>query len=350
MEKLRMLFRIVVIETLIGVGIVIGYLIALILGLIVVASVILWLLSPAATPPIIVPSPDGKAAVKKQYGPLDEAGFVELRVVSPLLIFRPSYHLATVQNPTGVMNEDGATISWDGNRHIVVGWPMGGVPVQGPSRIRDIQISYREYDPVLSHVRSPHVVELPLHGVKVTFQETHVLDATARYVGTGRRVEHVQCVVKVSGFDGSLLSHVTAEVGGIAAGSGVGLKVSATRLSPDLAPQQTLTQAEFEGVFPKNDLTSAPGQQDGAVRYRLFTASEAKQIFAAIEKGEIDLLIGMNLGEKVVHYKAETLVDRKILDSFNSCSAKASLYGSPFSRNRSDEQALTSASGTTERP
>jgi hypothetical protein len=330
MYKLRVLFRIVVTETLIGVGIVLGYLVALVLGLIVVASMILWLLSPAATPPIIVPSPDGKAAVKKQYGPLDEAEYVELRVVLPLLIFHPSYHLATLQNPTGVTNEDGATISWDGNRRIVVGWPVGGIPVQGPSRIRDIQISYREYDPVLSHVPSLQVVELSLHDVTITFQETHVLDATARYVGTGRRVEHVQCIVKVSGFDGSLLGHVTAEVGGTATGSGVGLKVSATRLSPDIAPQQTLTQAEFEGVFPQNDLTSAPDQQDGTVGYRLFTVSEAKRVFAAIEKGKVDLLIGMNLGEKVVRYKAETLVDRKVLDSFNSCSAKASFYGVPF--------------------
>lgn len=196
MDKLRKLFRIVVTETLVGVGIVIGYLVALVLGLIVVASVILWLLSPAATPPTIVPSPDGKAAVEKQYGPLDEARYAELRLVSPMWVFRPSYHLATLQNPTGVTNEDGATISWDGNRRVVLGWPVGGTPIQGPSRIRDIQISYREYDPVLSHVPSPHVVDLSLHDVTVTFQEKHVLDATARYVATGRRVEHVQCILK----------------------------------------------------------------------------------------------------------------------------------------------------------
>lgn len=136
--------------------------------------------------------------------------------------------------------------------------------------------------------------------------------------------------IKVSGFDGSMLGRVSAEVGGTAAGSGIGLKVSATRLSSDLAPQKTLTQAEFEGVFPQNDLTLSPGQQDGAVAYRLFTVSEAKRVFVAIEKGQIDLLIGVNFGEMVLHYKAETAVDRKILDSLNSCSAKTSFYGVPF--------------------
>jgi hypothetical protein len=40
---------------------------------------------------------------------------------------------------------------------------------------------------------------------------------------------------------GSPLGHVTVEVSGTAAGIGIGLKVSATRLSLDLAPQQTLT-------------------------------------------------------------------------------------------------------------
>ena len=330
MGKLRTLFRTVVIETLVGVGITIGFLAVLVIGLIACAAVVMWIASPAPIPPLLVASPDGRAAVMKQYGPLDEAEYVELRVVVPWLIFHPSYHLATLQNPTGVTREDGATVSWDGNGRLILGWPAGGIPVRGPTRIGDIQISYREYDPVLSHVSSADVINLALHDVTATFQEQHVLERNSRYVATGRQVEHIQCAIKVSGFDGSLFGRVTVEVGGTAVGSGIGLKVYASRLAPDLAPSQTLTQAEFEGVFPQNDLTSAPGQEDGAVAYRLFTVNEAKQVFAAIKDGRVDLLLALNFGDKVLHYSGKVSINRTAIDSFNACSARARFYYTPF--------------------
>jgi len=164
----------------------------------------------------------------------------------------------------------------------------------------------------------------------VTFREQREQDAHARYAATGRRMEHLQCIVKVSGFDGSVSGNVTAEIGGTAVGSGIGLKVAVTPLSRGLSPQQTLTQAEFADVFPQNDLTSAPGQEGGAVMYRLFTASEAQRLFSAVGKGRIDLLVALNFGEKVIRYRGDAPVSSQVINSFNACSSKTSFYGTPF--------------------
>jgi hypothetical protein len=164
----------------------------------------------------------------------------------------------------------------------------------------------------------------------VTFREVHVLDPHTRYVASGRPVEHIQCMVKVSGFDGVVFDNVSAELGGTSVGSGIGLEVSASSLSRGRSPQQTLTQAELAGVFPQNDLTSAPGQEGGAVKYRLFTVNEAQQVFSAVETGRFDLLVALNFGEKVVRYKVETSANSQVIDSFNACSAKTSFYGVPF--------------------
>jgi hypothetical protein len=79
--------------------------------------------------------------------------------------------------------------------------------------------------------------------------------------------------------------HVT-ELGGTAVGSGIGLEAAVSPLSRGQSPQQTLTQAELADVFPQNDLTSAPGQEGGAVRYRLFTVNEAQQVFSAVERAQ----------------------------------------------------------------
>jgi hypothetical protein len=308
---------------LVVVVIFLGAIAALLLGFV-------WWTLPAATAPVTIPSPDGRAAVKKQYGPFDEAGYVDISVVSPGLFFDNSHRLATLQNPTGVTNEDGATISWSGSHHVTVGWPVNGMPVQGPSNVDGIQISYRAYDPDLSHVSEQNVVSLPLHHVAVTFREAHVQDPHARYVASGRPVEHIQCIVRVSGFDGSVFDNVTAELGGTAVGSGIGLEVGVTPLPRGKSPQQTLTQAELADVFPQNDLTSAPGQEGGEVRYRLFTVNEAQQVFSAVKRGRFDLLVALNFGEKVIRYKVETSVSSQVINSFNACSAKTSFYGIPF--------------------
>jgi hypothetical protein len=111
---------------------------------------IVWWSLPPASAPVTIPSPDGRSAVTKQYGPFDEAGYVDINVVSPGPFFDHSYRLATLQNPTGVTNEDGATISWNGDHHVTVAWPVNGIPVRGPGNLAGIQISYRAFDPDLS--------------------------------------------------------------------------------------------------------------------------------------------------------------------------------------------------------
>ncbi len=291
---------------------------------------IVWWTMPAASAPVTIPSPDGRAAVKKQYGPFDEAGYVDISVVSPGLFFDHSHRLATIQNATGVTNEDGATIAWNDNHHVTVGWPLSGRPVQGPTDVDDIQISYRRYDPDLSHVSEQNLVSLPLHRVAVTFREEHIKDVNQRHETSGLPVGHLQCIVKVTGEDGSVFEGVTAEFGGTAVGSGIGLKIAVTPRAQNHSPQPTLTQAELGGVFPKNDLTSAPGQEGGALSYRLFTTNEAHQVFSAMRSGRFDLLIGLNFGEKVIRYRIETSVGRQVIRSFNDCSARTRFYGVPF--------------------
>ena len=71
---------------------------------------IFWWTMPAASALVTIPSPDGHSAVKKQYRPFDEAEYVDISLVSPGLFFDRSHRLASLQNPTGVTNEDGATI------------------------------------------------------------------------------------------------------------------------------------------------------------------------------------------------------------------------------------------------
>jgi hypothetical protein len=264
-------------------------------------------------PPIRIPSPDGKTFVDKQYSKRDFAGFANVYLVTTWWFWEHAHNLSMASNNLDKGGWDGATVSWDGNRRLVVGWPDGRHPMHGPSRVDGIFVEYRAYDPILSNVDPKNVENLLLQLVAVTFlgQETNRSDTA--------------CILKVTGVDAIKSSKVMIEFGSVGAPGPVILKVRVGLNTDDSIRRQTLNQAELANVVPR--VNFAPIQGLGSIQYSFFSLDEAQKILSTLAQGRVDLSVGWNFGTKVIHYTGATTVSRDVIEKFNLCSSRGHVFG-----------------------
>jgi len=277
-----------------------------------------------APPPIRIPSPDGKMFVDKQYSTGDFTGFANVYLVTSWWFWEHAHNLSMASNDFDVEGWDGATVSWDGNRRLVLGWADGRGLMRGPRRVEGISVAYRAYDPILSNVDPQKVVNLPLHQIAVTFlgQETNRPDTA--------------CILKITGVD-ALKSSKMIEFGSVGSHGPVTLTVRLEPNTDDSVRRQTLNQAELANVVPKVKL--APIQGLGSIQYPLFSRDEAQKILSTLAEGRIDLLVGWNFGAEVIRYTGATTVSRDVIEKFNLCASRERVFGKPLVMS-SEETAL----------
>jgi hypothetical protein len=223
-------------------------------------------------------------------------------------------------------NADNLEMAWDGDRHLLLGWPSGTPPAQGPERVRDIAVTYTDYEPDLAKERPLGSHEIRLQDPAFNFREEEDPQRSGR-----------RCVVQVAGTDGTFFDRVVAEVIGIGTGAPQDRTVGTVQVhfvltrSPEArSPGLTLTQAEFGSVFPANMRRSAPRQGNLSLRYFLYNYDEAQELFAHMRSGNLRLSFGLSFGREHLIYTATEAVPQAALESFNRCAEKTNIYGRAF--------------------
>jgi hypothetical protein len=262
-------------------------------------------------PPIRTPSPDGKSFVDKQYGTGDFAGFANVYLVTTWWFWEHAHNLSMASNNLDKGGWDGATVSWDGNHRLVVGWPYGRHPMHGPSQVDGISVEYRAYDPSLSRADPKYVENLPLQLVAVTF------------LGKGTGGSDATCILKITGVDPIKSSKVAIEFGSIR--HHVSLTVRVESKTDDSVRRQTLNQAEVANVVPISNF--APIQGLGSIQYPYFSWYEGQRILSMLAQGRVDLSVAWNFGAKIIRYSGATTVSRDVVEKFNLCSSKEPVFG-----------------------
>jgi hypothetical protein len=302
------------------------------------AGILLEASRTSVIPTTEVASPSGMATAIKKYGPSDDASWIDVGVRNERGLISHLFPLISESNPTGVINEDGVTFGWDGDQHLTIGWPHRAAGVTGPNQAGDVRVSYRSYDPVLSNTPSTEMTRISLKSTSINFREEDG-QAGGRYAATGKAIPEIKCIVELSGIDGSIFGRIRAEFIGDGLGSsadaghsfgGAGIRITLEPLSDGTSPKETVTGAEISGVFPQNDLASAPHQGSFSVYYKSFTRDEALKIFSSIRQGNTNLIVALNFGDKVLNYDVPVPFNMEIAANFNECSQKTNIYGGPF--------------------
>ncbi|MEO8332125.1 MAG: hypothetical protein ABI479_06800 [Gallionella sp.] len=239
---------------------------------------------------------------------------------------------------------DAAIFAWDGDNHLTVGWPDGFKPIHGLKRVGDIDISYRSYEPDIDRISSHNLHNLRLHNTTVSFKELDLQDDNARYVATNEPVPNIKCIVEISGLDGEAYEGVSVQIIGNGIGRAGDKYPSLGMVSVDFIFKKavsqyaslTPTQAKLSSIYPHFPYDShppattvIPTQTKQSLSYPSFGLSDALNIFDLLQKGKLEMKVGLNFGQEILYYEADVNLSRDIIDKFNACSAKTNIYYSP---------------------
>jgi hypothetical protein len=280
-----------------------------------------------------VPSPSGAAMVTKTYGPFDEAGWYSLDLKTRWGFWSLSKRLLDLVNPEEVTGEDGATLAWTDDRHIVVGWPNGREPVHGLANVGDIAVAYVNYLPDPDAASAEHVNEAALKDVVYDFEE---IDVT---VPRGWSPEK-QCVIHFIANDGVYYERVAVDVFGDGIGlptdkyHGYGLmhvRFDLTKLQSGTSPLPTLTQAKLGSVFPTRAAPTSPQQQGLSLDYRDYTHDETVELLLRLKRGAFDVKVVLGFDKVAIVYHVAQAIDQDLISKFLACSSKTNIVGFPIS-------------------
>ncbi|MEA2897439.1 MAG: hypothetical protein QOJ84_3054 [Bradyrhizobium sp.] len=315
-----------------GVGIFLAVIILIAAGL----GALVYLLFSPSQKTLIVWSPARTAGVIKTY--LNESDLVTvglLRATQSVAEARSLFSLPAKE----VWGEEGATVGWEGERHLTFGWPSGMRPIQGPTRVGDIKISYLSYDPILAHSPQENRRKIQLRDVTAAFDEQEGRGA-ARYAESGEPVPETKCIIEINGVDSVVFDKITVRFTGNGRGRPSDRWKSYGAVSVDVAfktstnlaqPAQTPTQMQVGSVVPMQASTSAPNQDTWKVGYGGYSKSEALKLFSEINAGKIEVLVALNFGSQILNYVIDgRIIGNDIIERFNICSAKTNVYGTPF--------------------
>jgi hypothetical protein len=307
----------------------------LVAGLVAILRIV-W--PPSAPQTVMVWSPSHSAGVIKTYhneSPSVTVGL--LRAAQSVAEARSLFSLPAKE----VWGEEGATVGWEGERHLTFGWPSGMTPIQGPTRVGDIEISYLSYDPILAHSPQEDRRKIQLRDVTAAFEEQEGHWGAARYAENGEPVPETKCIIEINGVDGIVFDKVTVRFTGNGIGRPGDRWKSYGAISVDVVlktsinleqPAQTPTQMQVGSVVPMQASTSAPNQDTWKVGYGGYSKSEALKLFSEINAGKIEVLVALNFGSKTLNYVIDDRIIRNdMIERFNACSARTNVYGTPFS-------------------
>jgi hypothetical protein len=285
---------------------------------------------------LIVWSPSRSAGVIKTYrneSDVVTVGF--LRATQAVAEARSLFSLRARE----VWGEEGATVGWEGEKHLTFGWPSGMTLIQGPTRLDDIEISYLLYDPILARSPQENRRKIQLRDVTATFDE-QVGRGAARYAKGGEPVPETKCVIEINGVDGVIFDKITIRFTGNGRGrpsdywksyGAVSVDVALEALTNPTQPAQTPTQMQVGSVVPMQASTSAPNQDTWKVGYGGYSKSEALKLFSEINSGKIEVLVALNFGSQFLNYMIDDrIIGNDVIERFNACSAKTNVYGTPF--------------------
>lgn len=287
-----------------------------------------------------VRSPSGQSIATKQYKGEEQVSWDVLVVTQEVSGAHPVAVLRD-QPLKFTYGSDGVVMGWDGDHHLIIGWPRGQQPVAGPTEVNDVQISYQMFDPDLDIAQSFLKKDILLQNTTVDFREINS-ETGAKYTSTGKPVPHIQCVVKVRGMDPDTTAGVNVEIVGDGMGrSGdpypsfgmVNVIFSLTENPGSHSGQSTLTQGKFGSIFPSFEPNRSPKQSDSSLLYQHYQMPEALRIFANIRSGKVTVKLSSDFGKTASNYHLVLPNDStasKAIDDFNKCVATTNLYDGGF--------------------
>jgi hypothetical protein len=295
----------------------------------------------ADSPPQIyssVRSPSGQSTAIKQYKG-DE------QILWDVLVIKHEGSgdriIAMLQNQpvNGIWGSDGVVLGWDGEHHLIVGWPSGRQSVTGPTKVGDITLTYQAFAPDLDRAAQSVSKETALQDAAIDFDEIDS-DSGAEYTATGRSVPHIRCVVRLRGTDPATSDSIVVEV----IGDGMGRRgdpypsfgmvdVAFTLKGNDEGKQPSLTQGKFGSVYPSFQPDRSPKQSDSSLLYPQYQVTEALKLFSDIRSGSIAIKLSPDFGRSVTTYRIGLPAGNKVsrvIGDFNKCTATTNLYGNGF--------------------
>lgn len=281
-----------------------------------------------------IPAPSKTTFATKSYSPIEAADPYFLKIVTPT----GSMPILTAENPSGVIDRDGAILAWNDERHLVIGWPTAEQKVEGPRQVGNIQVNYILYEPDLDQEHPQLSHRKTLHNASYSFEETP-------WESRGeRKYDLKKCIIHMSANDGKFYDRITIDYVGTGTGipsepyhgaGGIGIKLGLSRLQNGQSPPLTLTQAKFDTVYPTIETTalrkSSPRQGDLSLLYNnKYSQDEAIKIVSLMRQGKLDIKIGLGFGQRHIVYTGMGKIDQNIIDQFNTCSSKTNIYGNGF--------------------
>jgi hypothetical protein len=214
---------------------------------------------------------------------------------------------------------------------------MNRQPLHGPSKVGDVNIAYRSFEPDPDRIRSGSFEIVHLEGARLEFREPDGVTG-AKYAATGLPVPNIQCIVEVSAFNAMTLKQLVVEI----VGNGIGRsgdpypplgmvdirfklvgKDDVTEYSP------RLTQAKLGSAFPSFQWDQSPKQHDLSLLYRQFPLPDVLGIFRTLFAKRLIVKLVFGFDKKLVEYDAALAEDTNITNvvkKFNECVARTNLY------------------------
>lgn len=277
-------------------------------------------------PLVFVPSPNGDVVAAKSYD--DTAEFYNLSIIFPKILLFHTKNILSAEDHQRVFGADGAMFSWPDDKHLIIGWPSEHERVKGPNNINNVHISYITYQPDLDQEHPKERYQKQLQNISYQFEET------------GKDPQNKRCIIHITGKDGEYYDHVAINFIGIGTDTpsnpyhgfgAIRLKFILSPLPHSKLSSLTLTQAKFATVFPQDEKTALPLQDGLSLDYGTYNRNEALKIFSYMKQGHFDIKLGQNFGQRHIDYKFLGKINPSIIDKFNICSSKTTIYGAPFS-------------------
>ena len=285
-----------------------------------------------------VRSPSGHSTAIKQYKGSEQALW-DVLVIKHEASGDHTMAIRQDQSLKGVWGSDGVVLGWDGDNHLIIGWPSHQNPVTGPAKVGDIALTYQSFAPDLDRAEHRVSMETAVSDGKIDFERVETASG-ARYATTGLPVPHIKCVVRIRGTDSSTSDNIVVEV----IGDGMGrasdpyasfgmVNVTFTMKGPDDSKHPTLTQAKFGSIYPSFQPDRSPQQSDSSLLYPQYQATETLKLFADIRSGSVAIKLSPDFGQSVTTYEISLPVGSElahVIDEFDKCLATTNIYGGGF--------------------
>jgi hypothetical protein len=232
-----------------------------------------------------------------------------------------------------VYGNDGVVMAWEDDHHLTLGWPNVLKAVSGPSRIDDVAVTYRPFEPDPDRVEGAPSEIVPTENAQVLFRE---VDGTTggTYTATGKPVPHIQCIVDVSASDPTRSTTIGVELiwDGIGQPNdpyptygGLKLRFRLAARDASVVDGSMLTQAKWGSRLPKNPWDFDMRQLDGSLLYGHYSIEDVRAFSEDIQAKILTLKYVFGFDRRVRSYRIGLSTDddiNPVFKQFNDCLAK----------------------------